>query len=529
MMRQIRVLSKLELINFFSLNVFRHTKDKKVKRTSTFLGITIGILIVLAMCYVGGLCFGLCKLGAEEIVPPYIVLLSSIFTLLFCAFKAGKIVFKESCYDILASMPIRKSTLVISRFVRLYAEGLMVACVVMLPGIGVYTWMVKPGILAVVLGVLSVFVVPVIPITLSVLLGVIITGISSKMKNKALFETLFVILVIIGLLSVTAVMPAEEISFDLQAIEGVAKDLLDIIYTMYPPTLWYAGALAEGSMGSLVVGALVSVALLGGVAVLTIANFENISRRLRTNTAKHDFKLGKLQKKSMRKTLVLREAKRYFSSGTYVTNTIIGPVMAVAFAIGMLFVDFNDAFKDLPVVLNVNAVIPLFFAGILVLNNPIATSVSMEGKEFWIIQTLPVSDKDILKSKLMFSIILLAPFYVVGELILIIALKPGLTELFWMLLLPMAVLLCALIMGLAVNLRFPKLKWDTEVEVVKQSASAMMGGFFGLLLSVITAVPLLVVPKQYSSLVAIGECAVVVVIAVLVNDKNKRFDLKQLN
>ena len=174
MMRQIRVLSKLELMNIFSINHFRYTKDKKAKKTGIVLGIIIGILIVLAMAYVGAMCYGYVKLGAGEIIPAYIVLLSSVFILLFCAFKAGKIIFKESCYDILVSMPIRKSALVISRYVRLYVEGLAVACVIMLPGLGVYAWMTRPGLLSVVLGFLSVFIVPVIPVVLSALLGVII-------------------------------------------------------------------------------------------------------------------------------------------------------------------------------------------------------------------------------------------------------------------------------------------------------------------------------------------------------------------
>lgn len=528
MMRQIKVLSKLELINFFSLNVFRYTKDRKAKRTSTFLGITVGILMVMVMTYVGGLCYGFCKLGAEEIVPAYLVFLSSIFALLFCGFKAGKIIFKEGCYDILVSMPIKKSALVISRYVRLYVEGLMVACVVMLPGLGVYACMVKPGIAAIVMGVLSVFVVPVIPVTLSVLLGVIITGISSKMQNKALFEALFVILIMIGLFSVTAVMPAGDTSFDLRAIGNVAKELLNVIQAMYPPAIWFAGALGDGSVIKFVVGVLVSVTLLVVVAVLTIANFESISRRLHTNTAKHDYELGELQKKTVMKAMILREAKRYFSSGTYVANTIVGPVMAVAFAISMLFVDLETFFAGIPIALNFGGVIPVLWGCILTMNSPITTSVSMEGKEFWIIKSLPVADKDILKSKLIFSAILLAPFYIVGEVILIIALKPGLKELVWMIILPMLIVLCSLVIGLAVNLKFPKLKWDNEVEVVKQSASSGIGLLVTFFVAIIVSVPFVIIPVKYYNLAAGGVCVIVMGMIAFVNEKNKKYDLKKL-
>ena len=122
MIEQIKILSKLELTNLFSLNVLRHTKDKKAKKTGIAMGITVAILVMMAMGYVGALSWGYIKLGAQEIVPAYMVFLSSVFTLVFCAFKAGKIIFKESCYEILASMPIKRSALVISRYIRLYAK-----------------------------------------------------------------------------------------------------------------------------------------------------------------------------------------------------------------------------------------------------------------------------------------------------------------------------------------------------------------------------------------------------------------------
>lgn len=528
-MRQIKILSKLELINFFSLNVIRHSRDKKSKKTAIALGITLGFVLAVAMFYIGGLCYGYIKLGAEEIVPVYIVFLSSVFTLLFCVFKAGKIIFKEGCYDILVSMPIKKSALVISRYIRLYVEGVLVSGVVMLLGTLCYACMVKPGIMNVILGVFSVLVVPVIPVTLSVLLGVIITGVSSKMKNKVLFETLFVVILVIGMFALTAVIPTnEESSITLQNMESIARDLVDKIYNIYPLSMCFAKALVEGSIVKFVIGVLISVALFAIVIFLTIINFEKITRKLHTSTAKHNYKLGELEKKSMMKAIVLREGKRYFSSETYVTNTIIGPFMAVAYTVSLFFVDLGVVLKDMPVDININAVIPVLFAGIMLTNSPIATSVSMEGKEFWIIRTLPVSNSDILKAKLVFNAMLLAPFYVVGEVIMIIALRPGITELVWMIMLPLTIICCALVLGLFVNLKFPKLKWDSDVEVVKQSASALIGGFSGFLVAIVVAVPLLIVPVKYYNLTACVLCVVVVLITVLVNEKNRKFNFKNL-
>ncbi len=530
MMQQIKIMSKLELANIFSLNVIRHTKDKKAKKTSIALAVTLAVVIIIVMFYCGAMSYGYIKLGAGEIVPGYFVLISSVFILLFCSFKAGKLLFREGCYDILASMPISKSALVISRYIRLYVEGLAVALVVMVPGVSVYVAIVKPEIVATLMGVLSILLVPIIPVTISVIFGVLITGISSRMKNKAIFETLVAILFVVSVFSLTAAIPTTEVGeVDINKMGDMTKELFESMGNVYPPIAWFGQGLAEGNIGYFLIGAIVSVALLTAVVVITVYNFEGINRRLHITIAKHNFKLGTLQNKSVMKALVTREANRYFSSGTYVTNTIMGPVMAVIFAVSLLFIDMEEAFKGFPITIDVNGVVHILFAAILVMNSPIVTSVSMEGKELWIVKSLPVSSQDILRAKLMFSLILLAPFYLVGEVIILIAIKPSLSYAIWMLMLPIALILFALVLGLAVNLKFPKLKWDNDVEVVKQSASALIGGFAGMLIALVSAVPLLFVSMNYYSWVSCVETVVVVIFVLMIYSKISRFNFNTID
>ena len=137
-------------------------------------------------------------------------------------------------------------------------------------------------------------------------------------------------------------------------------------------------------------------------------------------------------------------------------------------------------------------------------------------------------DRDILKGKLMFSATLLAPFYVVGELIMIIALKPSISYLVWMIVMPIAIISCTLVMGLAVNLKFPKLNWNSDVEVIKQSASSAIGGFVGVLLALISMIPVLIVPVDYYNIAACGVCIILFIVTIMINSKNNKFNLKLL-
>lgn len=78
------------------------------------------------------------------------------------------------------------------------------------------------------------------------------------------------------------------------------------------------------------------------------------------------------------------------------------------------------------------------------------------------------------------NLLLILPFYVLSELLLIFALKPGAGELLWLILIPAEIILFSCVYGITVNLHFPVLEWESEVRIVKQSASAMLGEWAGL-------------------------------------------------
>ena len=112
-------------------------------------------------------------------------------------------------------------------------------------------------------------------------------------------------------------------------------------------------------------------------------------------------------------------------------------------------------------------------------------SISMEGKQWWMMQTLPVSEKDIMRSKVWADVLVAVPFYLVSELLLIIALRPGIFSLLYMLAVPAVYIVFAAMAGLAANRRFPLLEWENETRVVKQSASTMVAMFVGVLSGII--------------------------------------------
>ena len=125
-------------------------------------------------------------------------------------------------------------------------------------------------------------------------------------------------------------------------------------------------------------------------------------------------------------------------------------------------------------------------------------------------------------------IFLILPFYLVSEVFLLLALKPGLQDSFWMMVIPAVILLFACVYGITVNLHFPVLDWENEVSVVKQSASAVLGGMGGAVLAILGGAGACLVPEGYSGGYRAVLCVLLLGITCLMYRKNNRIDLREL-
>ena len=122
-----------------------------------------------------------------------------------------------------------------------------------------------------------------------------------------------------------------------------------------------------------------------------------------------------------------------------------------------------------------------------------ACAVSLEGKNIWIVRSMPVAAKKVLMAKLALHLTVSAPAMLIAQIACIIVLKPAGLMLIWMLFLPQAYNLFLAFMGLWANLKFPKLDWQTETQAVKQGLSVgipILGGWGIMVVPVLLAVVL---------------------------------------
>ena len=228
--------------------------------------------------------------------------------------------------------------------------------------------------------------------------------------------------------------------------------------------------------------------------------YASICNLLVSHETKGNYQMRGLKCRPVMWSMVDRELRHYFSSVIYVVNTMAGNVLMVLMAIVILTMGKETLEEMIGMSGIVERGLPVLLGMTGALMPMSSCSISMEGRQWWMMQTLPVSGKDIMRSKVWASILVVVPFYLVSELLLIIALRPVGIRLLYMLAVPAVYIVFTAKAGFAVNRKFPLLEWENETRVVKQSASAMIIMLVGLFSGIIP-LAILVIFREISAYV----------------------------
>ncbi len=527
-MNDIKALTLLELRSLCGINRLLYTKDKKEKKRYKLLISAFIILILFAVGYVSGMVFGLSYLGLGDIIPTYLVMIASLIVIILGIFRSGNTLFSKNGYEMLVSIPIRTKAIVISRFSLMYTEYLSLSLLVMLPGIITFGILQQPNPSFYILALLCTFFIPLIPLVISILLGTLTFAISSRLKHKSIVQSILTVAVILGVFLLLFSIQSLTDSFSEEKLTEFARSATELFAKIYPFAVLLGTAMMNGGLAEALLFMLISSALTA-IAVLVVSLcFHKIMSALHSFSAKHSYKIEDMQSKSILSTLYFKEIKRYFSSSVYVTNTIVGPILGCIFAITLLIIGKETIQSSIPLPIDVLGLIPFVYSAICCLMPTSSTSISMEGKRIELIKSLPISAKELFDSKLLLNLTLLLPSYVISEIVLIIALKPTFTELIWLILIPLIIMLFSVTFGITADLIFRNFNWEKEEAVVKQGASAALGGFGGMLASMILGILTAIAPENMQTFVKAGVCILLASLTFILYRNNNKHSLSEL-
>lgn len=484
----LRLLS-LYLCNFWDSNRVRYSKDKKDKMRYRAMLILYGILAIILESYIIGSMWGYYYLGVGWILPMYGVILSSILILVLNYFKAGNFLFQLNSLDTLVALPVPRSAIVLSRVLYIYILSLGLSGAILIPGMLLYGIGEGMGILYYVLYLLGIFLVPLLPVSIAIGIGGVAKAIASRMKHKSLVESIIIILIAVGILGLTSkVNMYGNIELDIEQIEALTRAAVEIMSKIYPLSLYFVRGVLYGDIMAYSMFAGISVGVFAVVFLILIKFFRPICAGLSATYSTKSYSKVEGNQSSVIRALVVRELRYYVSHSVYLMNTIMGPVLMVAAAVGICVTGWENITAGLPFEIPIKVFLPFALSLCGILMPTTSCSISLEGKERWITKSLPISEKLQYDSKLFMYWIVCAPFYVISVAVSAFYLKFYGMELVWLLLIPVIYFVFSGVVGIWINLKFPKFDWENETQVVKQGIGTLISMLISIIAVIVPAV-----------------------------------------
>ena len=385
-------------------------------------------------------------------------------------FLTNSMLYNAKDNDLLLSMPIKPWQIIFSRVFTLYIMDLLYEALVLVPCFAAY--IIRCGISFGVMlsGVFMLLVLPLLSLALSLVLGFLVAIASGRMKNKSLI-TVIVSVVFIALYFYVVAELQNYIALLVANGALIAKNIKAFAYPVYA-----MGMACTGDILGLLVFLAVVLALFALVYYVLTKSF------LKLATAKRGAKKAVYREKSYRmgsamSALLKKEFLHFWSSPTYMLNSSVGSIFIIIAAV-FVFFKGGDLAQSLLVLQGAEELIPLIICALVCamasMNIITAPSVSLEGRNLWLLRSLPVSAWEVLKSKIALHMILSGiPSFIFA--VVCVSVFP--MDAAAMTIIPMMAIISNLMfafMGLAFNLKHPSFDWTNEAVPVKQGLSVIL-------------------------------------------------------
>lgn len=451
-------------------------ESKKKKTKALYVGFALFTIIMsgVSFFYAYFMGSGLKLFNSIDLLPSLFMTLTSVIVLFTTIYKVKGTIFGFKDYDMVMSLPVSNSQIVASRLILLYSLNLAFVLIIMVPMMVAYGILALPGIQFYIFSVLTLFFIPLVPIIIASFLGTALTYLSMRFRYSNIVYMVFSFLLVISFMIIPIFIGDSE-----QAFVEMSQALNNQINNIYPLSETYYKAVIKGDIALMLIFIAVSILafMLFSLAVGKV--FKRINTVIMTGRYKANYKLGRIKNSSPLKAIYIKDLKRYFASPIYVMNTGFGVVMMVLGSIALPFINLNTIAGDMDISGSIKDLIPIFITLCIATSSTTMASISIEGKNIWILKNLPVSVSKIFASKILVNLTILSPALLSSIFISFIIELPFINGLLIMLSVASFSVFVSLY-GLVINLSFPNLSWTNETVIVKQSTASMISIFSGM-------------------------------------------------
>lgn len=504
-MNKLLKLIKIDIIHSYSINKLNKKHNAKRKLGSLIATLILGLFL---LCFIAFIVISLGVICKQTNQLDTLLILGYTLGTVLCftvtISKANGFLFEARDFELLMSMPISNKTIVFSKLCSLLILNYLGFGAVFIPCLIVYGVLSLASIGFYILGLIAFLVGPFLVVAvcsfISYLLGLLLRR--TKFKSIIMSMVSLLIFIVFMLFYMSFVVKTSAIEGELgddfnaimQLYGDMIKGLKENIQTYYP----VAKFLSEGLQGNLVSYLIYLVIMVIPFALLVLVvskNFLKANMRSKNSSSSKNYTFKNQKQENKIVAIFKRDFKRFISSTNQMLNIGIGPILSTILVVVMAinFKNIGGSETNEEAEFIINKLLPLllvltagFTFGIM---PSTSSSISLEGKSFWILKSSPIKTEDVFISKVLFYVIICLPFILVNTVLIYFFTNVSVFNCILVLLIQISLVLGYSLEGLWINILTPKFDWDNEVKAIKQGTGTLLSMLFGFALGVILYVP----------------------------------------
>lgn len=406
---------------------------------------------------------------SNYLLKPFVIV-SIFITFLSALMKGSGILYLDKSIDLLFSYPIKTKTIVLSKLSFIYFWNVGISFLLLLVPLLYYDSLQKVNILLYVVDFLQIFLIPLIPTLVGVILGNVLyrrlgslfrAGSYSKSILYLVSFTVFFafMLFFFRYIDFATLLKGAIDKFDF--FNGEKRGLL--FSHNYKSIIFFVISISAGII----------------LSAYVIRTYKKDCAKVQLYSEKSKYTKMNYKEHEKVSALFRRELKRYFSTPVYLLNTMLGIVSLVLLTIySCLKIDTVTMYLKLMgmsfKVENTYILLAFVIGLLIILSNVTYASISIEGKQRELLKSYPISIKELLLAKYLFHLSLTVPMIFICATLLGIVCRMNVSEYCLLFLLPTVFSAFAGALGLLINLVFPNYEWENVTYIVKQSISAII-------------------------------------------------------
>ena len=486
----VKLLVKKEMKNLFRTYFINQKSGKGYSKGKTISFILLFVfLIIIMMGMFAGMGFGLSPLISSGLGWFYFAIMGMLALALGVfgdVFNTYSMLYKAKDNEMLLSLPIPPSRILISRMVVVFLLGLLYEGMVFIPAVAVF-WIsggssVVPVFPALLYQILVFLFLGIFITTLTCILGWLVALLSTKLKHKNI-AVIVLSVVFFGAYYFFCTKLSNFITSLIMNAEAFSRNIRSGFYPAYA----FGMAGVGDTLDTIVFAAFSIVTFAICVYVLSISFKKITTSSDRSEKKKYTGLKGK--RVSQYWALWKLEGKRFISIPTYASNAGLGIIIMPVLAVVLIFkakdvMPLSEMIKTTEYAPLIPMVASAMMASIISVDCGAALSMSLEGKNIWILRSSPLDGKLLMRSKIDFHFSVNAFPALILAVVGTIMLKMEALDMVLVIVYTLGFSYLISSFGMMMGTIRANIDWTNPVVPIKQSMAVMIVLFSGWVLAI---------------------------------------------